>query len=113
MEVSKEEFAKHLIDTILDRAEELNFAWHYGEESMLVVDIINIINNEAGTDYKRYGGGFMKYDECSPHIIDKRCHECKLLFKGKNKANHREYCCGMENASECEKYEKWKIFEED
>lgn len=100
----REELAKEIIDTILDKAEELNFAWHYGEESLLVTDVINIINNVAKVDYKRYGCGFLK-EEWKPHNRDCKCYNCTKLFSQFDKHEHREHCIGMEDAKNCKEYE--------
>lgn len=47
-----EEFVKSLIDTILDNAEDENIAWNWGEETLRVDYIINLINDLANMDYK-------------------------------------------------------------
>lgn len=101
----REELAKEIIDKILDKAEELNFAWHYGEESILVTDVVNIINNVAKTDYKRYGCGFMK-ENWIPHCRDRKCYTCKKLFSRFPKSEHKEHCIGLEDASSCKEYDE-------
>lgn len=105
----REEFAKEIIDTILDKAEDLNFAWHYGEESLLVTDIVNLINNVAKTDYKRYGHGNME-EEWNPYHRDKKCYQCAKLFSRFPKKEHREHCMGTDDASYCEDYEILDFF---
>ena len=99
----REELVKDIIDAIFDKAEELNFAWHYGEESLLVTDIVNIINNVAKTDYKRYGCGFLKED-WRPHCRDRKCYKCSDFFAHYYKKEHRNHCIGCNDASKCEEF---------
>lgn len=100
----REQLAKEIIDSILDKAEEINFAWHYGEESLLVADVVNIVNNVAKTDYKRYGNGFLK-EKWNPHCRDPKCDRCTNFFSRFDKHEHREHCAGKENATNCSDYE--------
>lgn len=100
----REQLAKEIIDGILDKAESINFAWHYGEESLLVTDVVNIINNIAKTDYKRYGCGYLK-ENWNPHNRDRKCDECTKIFYRFDKNEHRKHCAGMENAENCTEFE--------
>lgn len=41
-----EDFANQLIGRILDKSSELNVAWHWGNETVLIGDIIKLIRDE-------------------------------------------------------------------
>lgn len=96
--------AEKIIDEVLDHAEELNFAWHYGEESLLVGDVVNLVNNAAGTSYKRYGKGFLGYKKWDPVSGDGKCSLCSEFFARHPKSEHRMHCAGGKDASKCSRF---------
>lgn len=86
------EFAEKLIDAILDNAESKNIGWDWGEETLRVDYIINLINKLAKTKYKQ------------PYATNLKCHFCKNYFYRKEKRKHREGCYGKPDG--CESYEE-------
>lgn len=82
--MKNEEFAKKLIDKILDSADELNITWHYGEECVQVCDIIKLIREEANI------------------CIDYRCFICKNHYSKYQEGEHGVHCMGSEKI--CENY---------
>lgn len=80
-----EDFAKNLIDTILDNAEDENIAWNWGEETLRVDYVINLINDLANIEYKR------------PHPKSKRCGLCNNYYYRHKKSEHRNHCIGKCN----------------
>lgn len=102
----REELVKQIIDEIFDKAEKLVFAWHYGEEALLVSDIINLINNVAGTDYMRYGSGMISYKQWNPHCENSsKCYHCEKYFTRHAKAEHNNWCLGKKDACGCTDFE--------
>lgn len=79
------EFAKKLIDKILDNVEKENIAWNWGEETLRVDYIIDLINDLAKIEYKR------------PCPQSRKCSSCKKYYYRHNKSEHRNYCSGMQN----------------
>ena len=101
--MNDKDFAKQLIDKILDKSSELNVAWHWGEESILISDIIQLINDEANIDYKRYSAYASAYnskDACKE--IDDHCYLCKNHWTRFDKKEYRQHCIGSGNF--CESY---------
>lgn len=80
-----EKFAKRLIDEILDNAEDENIAWNWGEETLRVDYVINLINDLANMEYKR------------PHHKSKRCALCNRYYYRHKKSEHRNHCIGKRN----------------
>lgn len=79
------EFVEKLIDTILDNAEDENIAWNWGEETLRVDYIINLINDLADMEYKR------------PGPKSKRCALCNNYYYRYKKSDHRSHCIGKPN----------------
>ena len=80
-----EKFAKRLIDEILDNAEDENIAWNWGEETLRVDYVINLINDLANMEYKR------------PNPKSKRCALCNNYYYRHKKSDHRNHCIGKQN----------------
>lgn len=83
MDINK--FVEKLIDRILDDAEEKNVAFDWGEETIRVDYIINLINDLADMDYKR------------PWHKNKKCSLCKKYYYRNKKSDHRKNCIGKPN----------------
>ena len=79
------DFAKRLIDEILDNAEDENIAWNWGEETLRVDYIINLINDLANMDYKR------------PYPKNRKCALCNNYYYRHKKSEHRNHCIGKRN----------------
>lgn len=79
-----EDFAKEIINNILDNAEKLNVAWHWGEESLLVRDVIKLVLEAA--DIK----------------IHLKCFLCGEHYSRFPKHEHGEHCFGSEKI--CSKF---------
>lgn len=86
-----EKFVKSLIDTILDNAEDENIAWNWGEETLRVDYIINLINDLASMDYKR------------PYPKSRKCALCNNYYYRYKKSGHRNHCIGKQNG--CDDYD--------
>lgn len=100
-----DDIVHNIIDTLIAKSEDAYVATHWGEKSLLLCDVINIINNAANTDYKRYyaSGCQVKYKDCSPHLINKYCELCEYHF---SRQENKQGCLGTENKSKvpCEKF---------
>ena len=79
------EFVEKLIDEILDNAEDENIAWNWGEETLRVDYVINLINDLANMEYKR------------PHPKSERCSLCNNYYYRHKKNEHRNHCIGKRN----------------
>lgn len=100
-----EDIVHNIIDGIIEKSEDIHVATHWGEPSLLLCDVINIINNIANTDYKRYYSYNcqVKYRDCSPHLINGQCELCEHHF---SRQENKEGCLGAENhkTKPCEKF---------
>lgn len=92
----RKDLAMDIIDMLLDKSDEYCFAWSYGDETMFVSDAINIVNNIAGTSYKRCGGGKMDYRQRIPDTVCRECHICSRYFCRFPKTEHRNHCQGSD-----------------
>ena len=74
-----EDFSKELIDEFIEHSDKLTISTHWGEPSILLCDIVNLINNVAQTDYKRYSAYScrLKSDECTPDNTNPWCYMCR------------------------------------
>lgn len=90
------EFVEKLIDTILDNAEDENIAWNWGEETLRVDYIINLINDLANMDYKR------------PWPRSRECAICKKYYYRHKKSEHRKCCIGKQNG--CDNFDSVLAF---
>lgn len=104
----KQELAQEIIDELISKADDINTSTFWGEPGMLLCDVINIINNKLGTDYKRYWayGCKVKYERCSPKEQNPYCSICKEYWR---KQENKQGCLGVklnENSTHqpCEKY---------
>lgn len=94
-----EDIAHNIIDELIHKSDSIEVSKHWGEPSILLCDIINIINNVTNTDYKRYYAYkcMVKESECSPKLINPRCELCRHYFSRKE---DKQGCLGVENADE-------------
>lgn len=76
-----ENLVKNFVDLILDHAESKNVAWNWGEETLRVDSVIELINDLANMNYKR------------PYP-NNNCALCKKYYYRFKKSEHREHCCG-------------------
>jgi len=90
----KEELVKDIIEKLLEQKDRLNVAYHWGEESILLCDVINVINNVAGTDYKRYDAysSRLDYKENKPSHVHPKCFLCRNFWRNKEK---QQGCLGI------------------
>ena len=83
-----ENVVKNFVDLILDHAESKNNSWNFGEETLRVDYIIELINDVSDMDYKR------------PYP-NNNCSICSKHYYRYNKCEHRDHCCGgIENCKE-------------
>ena len=103
--LSDKEIVKKIIDTLLDKSEKLNIAWNYGEETIRVSDIIELINNVAEMDYKRPYGSTHVYgvNATIKPSINQKCYWCKSYYYHHDKSQHKKYCIGKQKT--CKKYQ--------
>lgn len=105
---NKREIEKDLVERIINKLLEdenkLSVIKSWGENCIQVCDIINLINNVAGTDFKRYFSYNcnIKYSECEPVKMNGYCTLCKSFWINNNKTG----CYGIENNYNipCEKF---------
>lgn len=76
-----ENVVKNFVDLILDHAESENVTWNWGEETLRVDYIIELINDVADMNYKR------------PYP-NNNCSMCAKYYYRHKKNEHREHCCG-------------------
>lgn len=104
------ELVKNIIDSLIEHRNAA-VAYHWGEPSMLLCDVINTINNVAGTDYKRYSsyGCHLKSKDCKPSNTNFYCFTCNKFFAN---TSNRKGCTGRKVAEEnidkkiyCSEYE--------
>lgn len=95
----QEELVKKIIDKLLEDTDKLTSATHWGEPSMLLCDVINTINNVAGTDYKRYSayGSHLKSKDCKPSNTNFYCFTCNKFFAN---TSDRKGCTGRKVTEE-------------
>ena len=83
-----ENVVKNFVDLILDHVESKNNSWSFGEETLRVDYIIELINDVADMDYKR------------PYP-NNNCSICSKYYYRYNKGEHIDHCCGgIENCKE-------------
>ena len=89
----QDELVKKIIDTLIEDIDKLTSVTHWGEPSMLLCDVINTINNVAGTDYKRYSsyGCHLKSKDCKPSNTNFYCFTCNKFFAN---TSNRKGCTG-------------------
>ena len=104
----KQELVERIVEKLIINAESKKVASCWGEPALLLCDVINIINNEANTDYKRYWayGCNVGFNESNPHNIHPYCEICKKHF---SKNDDKQGCLGTTDKSNeekpCEKYD--------
>lgn len=76
-----ESVAKNFVDSLLDHAGSKNISWNWGEETLRVDYIIELINDVADMNYKR------------PYP-NNNCSICSKYYYRYNKGEHRDHCCG-------------------
>ena len=82
--IETKEYVENLIDMILDNAGKENVAWNWGEETLRVDYIINLINDLANMEYKR------------PNPQSSKCSLCKKYYYRHNKSEHRNNWSGIQ-----------------
>ena len=102
-----EEFSKKLIDSLIEQSKDITIATHWGEPSILLCDIINMINNEAQTDYKRYTAYSckLKSEKCKPDNTNPWCYMCRKHWTHQDDKTSKE-CLGTtaKGKKPCEEY---------
>lgn len=110
-EISKlenQKLVEKIVDKLIDRGDSLAVATHYGEPSILLCDVINIINNVAETDYKRYSAysSRLRYTENHPCKTNELCGFCQHYWRNHRKENYQG-CLGIKLQDE-EKFNSHK-----
>lgn len=98
----KQKLVEKIIEKLIIDAESKKVASCWGEPALLLCDVINIINNEAETDYKRYWtyGCNVRYSESTPHNMNPYCELCKKHFA---KNDNKQGCLGTADKSNVDK----------
>ena len=109
--IEKEKLVHDIIEELIVKSKDKAAVTCWGEPALLLCDVINIINNMAETDYKRYWAYdcTVKYDECSPKNEHPLCSMCEHHWK---RQKDLKGCIGVKVAEglepsekPCEKYE--------
>ena len=107
-EQEKQELIEKIIESLITNANSKKAVTCWGEPALLLCDVINIINNTAETDYKRYWSYDCRigYRDCSPHNMNSFCELCKNHFSRKE---DKQGCLGTTDKTNqdkpCEKFD--------
>lgn len=90
----KERLIEAIIEELIAKSGDKMAVTCWGEPALLLCDVINIINNIAETDYKRYWAYncAVKPDECTPKNEHPLCSVCENYWR-KQKSMHG--CLGI------------------
>ena len=83
MSREQEKLVRDIVEELISKSKDKAAVTCWGEPALLLCDVINIINNIAETDYKRYWAYdcAVKYDDCSPKNEHPLCSTCENYWR--------------------------------
>lgn len=90
----KHKLVEKIIDELINKADGKEVVTSWGEPAILLCDVINLINNAAETDYKRYWSynSKVKSSDCKPNRTNQYCGYCMNYWRN---TEDKQGCLGI------------------